>query len=98
MFNSYNAWMIFVRNSNISSRPKSFSDNIYLITIKEFSQLFFIGNNFVFVIKWHIVVTYETFICKKQLDEIPKARIGFQVFFCDFLNIFFHIFSSQKYA
>ena len=47
--------------------------NIYIITIKQFSQLFFIDHNFVFVNKYYVAISYETLICKKMLDELRKA-------------------------
>ena len=84
--------MIFVRIDNISNRlyagvfkicAKGFwfsvtalFNNIYVITIKQFSKLFFIGDNFVFMNKCYIVISYETFTCKKWLHELPKTLIG----------------------
>ena len=82
--------MIFVRIDNISNRlyagvfkiyVKSFSvtalfNNIYVLPTKQFSQLFFIGDNFVLMNKCYIVISCETFICKKRLHELPKTLIG----------------------
>ena len=91
LFNFYNAWMIFVRIGNISNRlyagvfkicPKGFwfsatalFNSIYVVTIKQFSQLFFVGDNSVFRNKFYIVISNETFICKKRLHELPKNLI-----------------------
>ena len=100
--------MIFVRIDNISNRlyagvfkicTKGFwfsatalLNNIYVITIKQFSQFFFIGDNFVFTNKCcYIVISYETFIRKKQLHELPKTLIGIKPFSLSFLrSIFIH--------
>ena len=92
LFNFYNAWMIFVRIDNISNRlyasvfkifAKGFwsgatalFNNIYVVTIKQFNPLFFIGGNFVFMCNCYIVISNETFICKKRLHELPETLIG----------------------
>ena len=84
--------MIFVRIDNISNRlcatvlkiyaegfwfsATALFNNIYILTITQFSQFFFIKDNFVFANKCYIVISYETFICKKRLNELPKALIG----------------------
>ena len=83
--------MIFVRIDNVSNRlyagvfkiytkcfwfdTTAFCNNIYMISTKEFSQFSFIRYIF-FVNKYCIIITYDTFTCNKQLDEIPKAFIG----------------------
>ena len=95
-FNFYNAWMISVRNGNIPNwqyagifeiyveafwfSTIAFSKNSYVIIIKQLCQLFYIGNNFVFVIKCYIVISYETFICKKRLDKLPKVLLVVKLF------------------
>ena len=48
-------------------------NSIYIIAIKQFSQLLFIGDDFIFVSRCYIIITYETLICKKHLDEIEKS-------------------------
>ena len=54
----------------------AFFNNIYIVTVKQFSQLFFVGDNFVFVNTCYAVISYEIFIYKKRLDEFPKALNG----------------------
>ena len=48
-------------------------NSIYIIAIKQFRQLLFIGDDFIFVSSCYISITYETLICKKHLDEIEKS-------------------------
>ena len=92
LFTFYNAWMIFVGIDIISNRfyagvfriftkgfwfnAAAFCNKIFLITIKQFSQLFLIGDNCVFMNKCYIIISYETFIRKKRFLELPKALIG----------------------
>ena len=84
--------MIFLRIDNISSElhagvfkiyakcfwfsTTAFFCNIYMITIKQFSPLFFIDPNFIFVNKCYAAISYETLICNKMLDELRKALNG----------------------
>ena len=92
LFHFNNTWAIFVKIGKISNQlhagiykiyvkgfcfnGTAFFNNIYIITIKQFSQLLFIGCNFVFVNKCFIIITYDTFTCRKRLDEDPKVSIG----------------------
>ena len=91
-FNFNNAWMIFVGIDNISNimyaggskicakgfwfSSTAFFNNIYVITSKKFCQLFFIGDNFVFMNKCLSLFPMKPFICKKRLCELPEALIG----------------------
>ena len=84
--------MIFVGIDNISNimyagvfkicakgfwfSSSAFFNNIYVITSKKFSQLFFIGDNFVFMNKCLSLFPMKPYICKKRLCELPEALIG----------------------
>ena len=94
LFSFYNAWMIFVMIDNISNRlygsvfkicAKGFwfratalFNNIYVINIKQFSQLLSIGDNFVFMSKCYIVISNKIFICKERLHELSKTLTGYE--------------------
>ena len=90
--------MIFVRIDNISNRlyagvfkiyAKSFSvtapfNNIYVITIKQFSQLFFIGDNFVLMNKCYIVISCETLFVRNGFMNFQKLLLVVKPFsVCD---------------
>ena len=51
-------------------------NNIYIMTMKQLSQLIFNRDNFVFLNKCDIVISYETLISKKHSDKLPKALAG----------------------
>ena len=90
--------MIFVRIDNISNRrytgvfkicAKGFSvtalfNNIYVITIKQFSQLFFIGDNFVLMNKCYIVISCETLLVRNGFMNFQKLLLVVKPFSVSF--------------
>ena len=48
--------------------------------------------------KCYIFISYETFIYKKRLHELPKALVVCSTFLRQFFEVVFHTFSFQMYT
>ena len=89
LFDFNNAWMIFVRTDNISSRlyagvfkicAKGFwfsataiSNSIYVTTIKQFSQLFFNGNDFIFMNNCYVVFPMKPLFIRNSFMNFKSS-------------------------